>query len=102
MRKAKAAFLCVHNSCRSRIAEAMGKHLRGDTFEFYSAGMEIKPQINQDAVRLNTCRAHCSTHHQKERQPLQTGGCPLFCNGCCFLVLVFLKVIIEFYTQRRS
>ena len=48
----KVAFLCVHNSCRSQIAEALGKHLRGDDFAFYSAGTETKPQINQDAVRL--------------------------------------------------
>ncbi len=48
----KIAFLCVHNSCRSQIAEALGKHLRGNEFEFYSAGTEPKPQINQDAVRL--------------------------------------------------
>ena len=46
------AFICVHNSCRSQIAEALGKKLAGDKFEFYSAGTEIKPQINQDAVRL--------------------------------------------------
>ena len=48
----KVAFICVHNSCRSQIAEALGKHLRGGEFEFYSAGTETKPQINQDAVRL--------------------------------------------------
>lgn len=48
----KIAFLCVHNSCRSQVAEALGKHLRGNEFEFYSAGTETKPQINQDAVRL--------------------------------------------------
>ena len=48
----KVAFLCVHNSCRSQMAEALGKHLRGDEFEFYSAGTETKPQINQDAVRI--------------------------------------------------
>ena len=46
----KVAFLCVHNSCRSQMAEALGKHLRGEEFEFYSAGTETKPQINQDAV----------------------------------------------------
>ena len=50
--KKKIAFICVHNSCRSQIAEALGKHLRGDAFDFYSAGTETKPQINQDAVRL--------------------------------------------------
>lgn len=48
----KIAFICVHNSCRSQIAEALGKHFRGDDFEFYSAGTETKPQINKDAVRL--------------------------------------------------
>lgn len=48
----KVAFICIHNSCRSQIAEALGKHLAGDVFESYSAGTETKPQINQDAVRL--------------------------------------------------
>ena len=48
----KVAFICVHNSCRSQIAEALGKKLAGDIFECYSAGTETKPQINQDAVRL--------------------------------------------------
>lgn len=50
--KKKIAFICAHNSCRSQIAEALGKHLRGNEFDFYSAGTETKPQINQDAVRL--------------------------------------------------
>ncbi|MDD6177388.1 MAG: hypothetical protein UHG91_01735 [Succinivibrionaceae bacterium] len=50
--KKKVAFICVHNSCRSQIAEALGKFLAGEIFESYSAGSEIKPQINQDAVRL--------------------------------------------------
>ena len=48
----KVAFICVHNSCRSQIAEALGKKIAGDVFESYSAGTEIKPQINQDAVRI--------------------------------------------------
>lgn len=52
MRKLKVAFICVHNSCRSQIAEALGKYLASNAFESYSAGTEIKPQINQDAVRL--------------------------------------------------
>ena len=48
----KVAFICVHNSCRSQIAEALGKKLAGDVFESHSAGTETKPQINRDAVRL--------------------------------------------------
>ena len=52
MEKKKVAFICVHNSCRSQIAEALGKHLADDVFESYSAGTETKSQMNQDAVRL--------------------------------------------------
>ncbi len=50
--KKKIAFICVHNSCRSQIAEALGKHFAGEKYDFYSAGTETKPRINQDAVRL--------------------------------------------------
>ena len=52
MKKPKVAFVCVHNSCRSQIAEALGKYLSSNVFESCSAGTETKPQINQDAVRL--------------------------------------------------
>lgn len=52
MNKKKVAFICVHNSCRSQIAEALGRYFAGDVFESYSAGTETKPQINRDAVRL--------------------------------------------------
>ena len=48
----KVAFICVHNSCRSQIAEALGKKLASNAFESYSAGTETKPKINQDAERL--------------------------------------------------
>lgn len=52
MSKPKVAFVCVHNSCRSQMAEALGRKLAGDVFESYSAGTETKPRINADAVRL--------------------------------------------------
>ncbi len=48
----KVAFVCNHNSCRSQIAEALGKHLAADVFESYSAGTIIKDKINPDAVRM--------------------------------------------------
>lgn len=50
--KPKVAFICVHNSCRSQIAEALGKHLASDVFKSYSAGTETKDRINPDAVRI--------------------------------------------------
>lgn len=52
MKKLKIAFVCVHNSCRSQMAEAITKQLASDFFEPYSAGTETKPRINQDAVRI--------------------------------------------------
>lgn len=51
-RKLKIAFVCIHNSCRSQIAEALGKKFMSNKYDFYSCGTELKPQINQDAVRL--------------------------------------------------
>jgi len=52
MKKIKVAYVCVHNSCRSQMAEAITKELASDFFEAYSAGTETKPKINQDAVRI--------------------------------------------------
>ena len=52
MSRPKVAFICAHNSCRSQIAEAFGKHFAADVFESYSAGAEIKDRINPDAVRI--------------------------------------------------
>jgi protein-tyrosine-phosphatase len=51
-RRPKVAFVCVHNSCRSQIAEALGKRMAADAFESYSAGTELRDRINPDAVRL--------------------------------------------------
>ena len=52
----RVAFVCVHNSCRSQIAEALGRHLAADVFESCSAGTELKDHINPDAVRLMKAR----------------------------------------------
>ncbi len=52
MAELKVAFVCTHNSCRSQIAEALGRHLAWDSFESYSAGTDIKDRIDPDAARL--------------------------------------------------
>ncbi|NCB74572.1 MAG: arsenate reductase ArsC [Clostridia bacterium] len=52
MLKPKVAFICTHNSCRSQIAEALGRHFSSDVFDSFSAGTEPKEHINPDAVRL--------------------------------------------------
>lgn len=50
--KKKVAFICLHNSCRSQIAEALAKKLGSHVLEVYSAGTELKDGINKDALRL--------------------------------------------------
>ena len=50
--KIKVAFVCVHNSCRSQMAEAISKLIAADCIEAYSGGTETKPQINQAAVAV--------------------------------------------------
>ena len=52
MLKTIVAFICVHNSCRSQIAEALGYLYLKDNFVCYSAETDLKSHINQDAVRL--------------------------------------------------
>ncbi len=52
MKRIKVAFICVHNSCRSQMAEAISKVYASETYEAYSAGTHIKNQINQDAVQV--------------------------------------------------
>ena len=50
--KPVVAFVCVHNSCRSQMAEALGRQLAADVVTSCSAGTETVPRINQDVVRL--------------------------------------------------
>lgn len=52
MRKYIVAYVCVHNSCRSQMAEALTNTYFSDFFEAHSGGTETKPKINQDAVRI--------------------------------------------------
>ena len=66
----KVAFICVHNSCRSQIAEALGRHLAADVFESYSAGTERKDRINPDAVRLMKDVYHIDMETEGQRSKL--------------------------------
>jgi len=75
MGKLKVAFICVHNSCRSQIAAALGKHLASDAFESYPAGTETIPQINQDAVRL--MKQLYGIDMEKKRRPKLLSEIPL-------------------------
>ena len=89
MNKPKVAFICVHNSCRSQIAEALGRHLAADIFESYSAGTELKDRINQDAVRLMKERYHIDMEAEGQHSKLLSdlppvdGVVTMGCNVQC-------------------
>ena len=73
----KVVFLCVHNSCRSQIAEALGRHLAADVFESYSAGTELKDRINPDAVRLMKELYHIDMEAEGQHSKLLSGLPPV-------------------------
>lgn len=71
----KVAFICVHNSCRSQMAEAFARELASDVFEAYSAGTEERDQMNQDAVRL--MKEHYNIDMELEQYPKLTDAIPV-------------------------
>ena len=70
MNRPKVAFICVHNSCRSQIAQALGRHLAADVFESYSAGTELRDRINPDAVRLMKKHHHIDMEAEGQHSKL--------------------------------
>lgn len=88
----KVEFICVHNSCRSQIAETLGRRFAGDAFESYSAGTETKLRINQDAVRLmkEICAIDMKAEGQRSKLirdiPAPDIAISMGCNvGCPFI-----------------
>lgn len=87
MSKPRVGFICVHNSCRSQMAEALGKLFASDVFESYSAGTELVPQINMKAVETirNLYNYDMSNQYSKLIQDLPdldvvvTMGCNVQC-----------------------
>jgi len=51
MEKTRVLFVCIHNSARSQMAEALLNHLAGDKFEASSAGLE-KGNLNPLAIKV--------------------------------------------------
>ncbi|MBN1624316.1 MAG: arsenate reductase ArsC, partial [Clostridia bacterium] len=87
MEKKKVAFVCVHNSCRSQMAEGWAKFLGSDVIEAYSAGTEEYPQVKPKAVQvMEEAGVDMSGHHPKlldeipfEVDILVSMGCGVTC-----------------------
>lgn len=85
--KLKIAFVCVHNSCRSQMAEGMLKYLDQELFEVYSAGTEHYPEVKPGAVQvMEEMGIDMSSHYPKllsdipnELDILITMGCNVVC-----------------------
>ena len=85
--KKKVAFVCVHNSCRSQMAEGWAKKLGSDVLEAYSAGTEKYPEVKPLAVQvMEEAGVDMSDHHPKllsdipaEVDILITMGCNVVC-----------------------
>ena len=70
MSNVKVAFICVHNSCRSQMAEAFAKVMGLEVFEAFSAGTEKRDQIDRIREILHLCgkpgdRACAPTHLER-------------------------------------
>ncbi len=87
MRKKIVAFICIHNSCRSQMAEGWAKKLGADVIEAYSAGTEAYPEVKPLAVEvMEDAGVDMSRHHPKlladiprELDILITMGCNVVC-----------------------
>lgn len=86
MEKIKVAFVCIHNSCRSQMAEGWAKKLGSDVIEAYSAGTENYPEVKPNAVTvMEAAGVDMSGHHPKllgdipEIDVLITMGCGVEC-----------------------
>lgn len=83
----KVAFVCIHNSCRSQMAEGWAKELGKEVIEAYSAGTENYPEVKPGAVQaMEECGINMSEHHPKllsdipaEIDVLVTMGCGVEC-----------------------
>ena len=70
--KPKILFLCTGNSCRSQMAEAWGRHLHPDQYEFFSAGIEMHG-LNPLAVKVMAeAGVDISTQRSKLLSDLET------------------------------
>jgi arsenate reductase (thioredoxin) len=69
--KTRILFLCTGNSCRSQMAEGWAKHLKGDTIEAYSAGIEPHGMNARAVAVMKEIGVDISSHHSKHVDELK-------------------------------
>lgn len=81
--KKKVAFVCVHNSCRSQMAEGWAKKLGSEVFEAYSAGTESYPEVKPLAIKvMEEAEVDMSGHYPKLLSDIPTEVDILITMGC--------------------
>ena len=85
----KVAFICVHNSCRSQIAEALCKILRKELIA-YSAGTKIKNSINNDAVRIMKEKYNINMDEQYPKLLSDIPKCDIYISMGCNVECPFI------------
>lgn len=91
----KVAFICVHNSCRSQIAEALCKIYRKD-LQAYSAGTETKPSINQDAVRIMKEKYNIDMSKQYSKLLCDIPECDIYVSMGCNVKCPFVTKSFDY------
>lgn len=85
--KKTVAFICVHNSCRSQMAEGWAERLGSDVLKIYSAGTEEYPEVKPLAIKvmeevgvdMSDYRPKLLTDIPEEVDILITMGCNAVC-----------------------
>ncbi len=81
--KYKVAFICVHNSCRSQMAEAWMRELGSDVFDAYSAGSEKYHEVKPLAVKvMEDAKIDISSYYPKLISEIPSSVDVLISMGC--------------------
>ena len=79
----KIAFVCIHNSCRSQMAEGWAKHFSNNRFEIYSAGTEDYPEVKPLALQvMEEAGVDMSANYPKLLSDIPTTLDVLITMGC--------------------
>ena len=79
----KVAFVCIHNSCRSQMAEGWANYLGKEVLEAYSAGTEQYHEVKPLAVEvMEEIGIDMSTHRPKLLSEIPNDIDILITMGC--------------------